>query len=78
MASSGVLFRVVLVGIDIILLHRFHRLLVTANNVSSSRILVTLIMDPRKYRFLPVTRRNVPEDGILWNIWLSSNVVCQS
>jgi hypothetical protein len=55
---------------DIVFLWGMLRLLVTANVVSSSPILVTLIMDAMRSSetlvLTTATWRNIPEDGILY------------
>jgi hypothetical protein len=74
MPSSGMLRRVELVRTDvskerIAAINRVLRLLVTANGVPSSPILVTLMMEAIRSSETSVlirsTRRNITEDGIL-------------
>jgi hypothetical protein len=74
MPSSGMLRRVALVrtdvskerGASIIQMTRIGRqLLVPANVVSSSPILVTLMMEALHSALTRATRRNIPDDGIL-------------
>jgi hypothetical protein len=77
MASSGMLRRVALVRTDvseelsasIIFLRSVRRLIVKANVVPSSPILVTLMLDALSSSettvLTRVTRRSIPEDGIL-------------
>jgi hypothetical protein len=83
MVSSGMLRRVALVRTDVseehrssfVFLRSMRRLLVTANVVPSSTILVTLIKEELSSSETSVltraTRRNIPEDTILCKIyWL--------
>jgi hypothetical protein len=76
MASSGMLRRVALVRTDVseelsakTLLRSVRRLLVTANVVPSSPILVTLMMEAlsssETSALTRATRRNIPQDAIL-------------
>jgi hypothetical protein len=76
MPSSGMLRRLALVGTDvseelsaIVFLRSVHRLLVTANVVPSSPVLVTLMMEALDSFETSVltrtTRCNIPEYGIL-------------
>jgi hypothetical protein len=73
MASSGMIRDVALVRTDVsegeIFLRSMRRLLVTANVVPSSPILVTLMMEALHSSEVSVltrsTRRNIPEDAIL-------------
>jgi hypothetical protein len=71
MESSGILRRVALVRTDVSgnFLRSMRRLLVTANVVHSSPILVTLMMKALRSSEMSilkrVTRRNIPEDDIL-------------
>jgi hypothetical protein len=78
MQSSGMLCRVVLVRTDVseegsayVFLRSVRRLLVTANVVSRSPILVILAMEVLRSSETSVltrtTRRNIPEDGIRIN-----------
>jgi hypothetical protein len=66
MLSSGMLLRVALLRTDLCSVLRF---LITANDVPSSPILVTLMMGryvPPKRRFLQQPH-NIPEDRILYS-----------
>jgi hypothetical protein len=72
MVSSGMLRRVALVRTDVSvfgILRSLRRLLVTASVVPSSLILVTLmkeaLISSETSVVTRVTRRNIPEDGIL-------------
>jgi hypothetical protein len=69
MPSSGILRRVVLVTTDVVFLRSVLRLLVTANSVHNSPILVTLMMKAVRSSETTVLtrtgRRNIPEVGIL-------------
>jgi hypothetical protein len=60
------------------MLRRVARLLVIANAVPSSLILVTLIMEAIRSSetsaFTRPTRRNIPDDGILHAIHLLTNL----
>jgi hypothetical protein len=77
MPSSGILRRVALVrtdvsqGIHFVFLRSVRRLVVTANAVPSSTILVTMMREVLRSSETSVltraTRRNIPEDGILHN-----------
>jgi hypothetical protein len=70
MPSSGMLCRVALVRTDVSEERSVRRLLVTADVVPSLPIIVTMMMEaPRSYEtsvLTRVTRRNIPEDGILY------------
>jgi hypothetical protein len=59
-----------------IILHSMHQLLVTANAVPSSPILVTLMTEALSFSETSVpawaTRRNIPEDGIITGKHISS------
>jgi hypothetical protein len=67
MVSSGMLRRVALVRTDVS--EELRRLLVTANIVLSSPILVTLMKEAQNSSEMSVltraTRRNIPDDSIL-------------
>jgi hypothetical protein len=78
MPTSGMIRRVALVRTDVseelsvsvkVFLRRVRRMLVTANVVLSSQILVPLMMEVLSSSetsvFTRGTRRNIPEDGIL-------------
>jgi hypothetical protein len=78
MVSSGMLRRVALVRIDVseellLFLRSVHRLLVRANVVPSSPILVTLIMKALSSSETSVltrtTRRNIQDDAILYQVF---------
>jgi hypothetical protein len=64
---------------SIVFLRSVHRLLVTANVVPSSSILVTLMMEALSFPGTSVltraTQRDIPEDGIL-QVIISSQDAC--
>jgi hypothetical protein len=72
MPSSGILHHVALVITDVSeyrILHSVRRLLVTANVVPNSQILVTLMMEATRSSETSIltraTLRDIPKDGIL-------------
>jgi hypothetical protein len=69
MSSSGMLRPVALLRTDFVFLRSLRRLLVTANVVPSSLILVPLMMEALDFSetsvLTRVKRRNIPEDDLL-------------
>jgi hypothetical protein len=74
MPSSGMLRRVALVTTDVPEEGSMRRLLVTANVVPSSPILVTLMMEALSSSEMSVlpraSRRNIPDDTVLHQSWI--------
>jgi hypothetical protein len=72
MASPEMLRRVSLVRTDVSEEHSVHQLLVTASVVPSSLIFVTLMKEAlSSSETTRSTRRNIPEDAILHNLFLT-------